>query len=142
MRIYATFGQLITGLKNLSVHNLDSGTVRNQIGLGISGFIVSYCNLTLLLCILDSYNAAKLSDNGKTLWLTGLKKLLNSRKTLCNIAAGNAARMESTHGKLCTGLTDGLCRDDSDCLTNLYRLAGCHVGSIALSAHTDMGLTA
>ena len=49
-------------------------------------------------------------------------------------------RMERTHGQLCTRLTDGLCRDDADCLTDLYRLTGCHVGAVALRAHTDMGL--
>ena len=49
--------------------------------------------------------------------------------------------VEGTHGQLCTRLTDGLCRDDADCLTDLNRLTGCHVGTVALRTHTDMGLT-
>ncbi len=73
--------------------------------------------------------------------LTGLEKLLDTGKTLCDIAAGHAAGMEGTHGQLGTGLTDGLCGDDTDSLAHLYRLAGSHVGAVALGAHTDVGLT-
>ena len=49
--------------------------------------------------------------------------------------------MEGTHGQLGTRLTDGLGRDDSDCLTHLYRLAGGHVGAVTLRADTDVALT-
>ena len=37
MGIHATFGQLITGLQNSAVHDLDTGTVRDQVSLGITG---------------------------------------------------------------------------------------------------------
>ena len=50
--------------------------------------------------------------------------------------------MESTHGQLCTWLTDRLCSDDTDGLTNLYRLTGSHVCAIALRTHTNLTLTA
>lgn len=46
MRVNATFCQLVAGLQNLAVHNLDSGSVRDQIGFGFSGFIVGNDNLT------------------------------------------------------------------------------------------------
>ena len=142
MRVYATFGQLITGLDHLLVLNLDSGTVRDQIGLGIAGFRISNYDLTFLLGIFQGYNTAKLRDDCKTLRLTCLKQLLYSRKTLCDISTCYTAGMEGTHGQLGTRLTDRLCCDDADCLTNLYRLAGCHVGTITFCADTDMGLTA
>ena len=61
---------------------------------------------------------------------------------ILRITAGHAARMERTHGQLCSRLTDGLCRNDSDRFTYLYGLACCHVGAVTLGAHTDMGLTA
>ena len=140
--IDTAFRQLIACFQHLAVQHLDPGAVRDQIGFGISCLVVRYSNLPLLLGILDLYHAAKLSDDGKTLWLTGLKKLLHTGKTLCDIAAGHAARMERTHGQLRTRLTDGLCRNDSDCLAHLYRLAGSHVGAVTLGAHTHVGLTA
>ena len=43
------------------------------------------------------------------------------------IAAGNAARMERTHCKLCTRLTDGLGSDNTNCFTNLNCLTCCKV---------------
>ena len=50
--------------------------------------------------------------------------------------------MERTHGQLGSGLTDGLSGDDADRLADLHGLAGSHVGSVALRAHADVGLTA
>jgi len=47
--------------------------------------------------------------------------------------------MEGTHGQLCTRLTDRLCCDDSNRLTNLYCFAGCHVGAIAFCADSVTG---
>ena len=49
--------------------------------------------------------------------------------------SGHTAGVEGTHGQLCTRLTDGLSRDDADCLTYLNRLACCHVGAVTLCAH-------
>ena len=48
---------------------------------------------------------------------------------------------KGTHGQLGTRLTDGLCSDDSDSLTNLYRLTGSHVGTVTFCTDTDMGTT-
>ena len=142
MWVYATFCQLITSFKNLAFHYLDPGSVRDQVGLGIAAFHICNGNLTFLLCILNVYYTTEFSDDSKTLWLTCLKKLLNSRKTLCDIAAGNTTGMECTHGQLCTRLTDRLGCNNTNCFTNLYRLSGCHVCTVALSTHTNVGLTA
>ena len=67
------------------------------------------------------------------------KQLLYTGKTLGDIVAGHTAGMEGTHGQLCTRLTDGLCRDDTDGLAHLHRLAGRHVGAVALRADTESG---
>src|SRR5699024_10284549 len=83
----------------------------------------------------DRRFSCKLCDDGKTLRLSGLEKLLHTRKTLCDVVSGHTAGVEGTHGQLCTRLTDGLSRDDADCLTYLNRLACCHVGAVALCAH-------
>ena len=47
--------------------------------------------------------------------------------------------MEGTHRQLGTWLTDGLCGNDSDRLTNLYRLTGRHVRAVAFCTDTDVG---
>ena len=141
MRIDTTLGQLITGLNHLLVLNLDSGTVRNQIGLGVACFCIGNNNLTFLLCIFNIYHAAELGNDSKSLRLTGLKKLLDTRKTLCNIAACNTARMEGTHGQLSTWLTDRLCSNNTNCLTNLNRLSCSHVCAVALCTDSHMGFT-
>src|SRR5699024_3517104 len=70
-----------------------------------------------------------------------LKKLLHTGKTLCDIAAGNTASMEGTHGQLCTGLTDRLSRDDTYGLAHLYRLACSHVRAVALRADAHFTFT-
>ena len=139
--IYTTLCQLITGLKLLSLQNLDTGTVWDQISLAVTGFFIGYDNLTLLLSITNAYSTAELSDDCKTLRLTCLEKLLDTRKTLCDIITGYTTGMECTHGKLCTRLTDGLSSDNTDSLTNLYRLTCCHVSTITFCTDTDVRLT-
>ena len=57
--------------------------------------------------------AAHLGQLGHLLGLAGLEQLLNTGKTLGDIAAGHAAGVEGTHGQLSTGLTDGLGGDDT-----------------------------
>ena len=49
--------------------------------------------------------------------------------------------MEGSHGKLCTRLANGLCRDNTNSLAHLYRLSGRHVSSVALRAHAVMRFT-
>ena len=137
MRIHATFCQLVTGFQNLTVQNLHTGTVWNQVGLGIACLRICNDDLTFLLGIVDCNNTFDFCNNSKTFRFSCLKKLLDTRKTLCNIAAGNTTGMESTHGKLCTRLTDRLCCDNTNRFTNLYRLTGCHVGTVTFCTDTD-----
>ena len=141
MRIYTTFCQLITGLKNLSIKDFDTRTVWDQVSLGIACLRIVYDDLTFLLSVVDRGNTWDLCDDRKTLRLSCLKKLLDTRKTLCDISTGNTTGMESTHGQLCTWLTDRLCCDDTNRLTNLYRLTGSHVRTITFCADTNLALT-
>ena len=138
MWINTTFGELITGFNVLAILNvrLNSGIKRNEVGLGIAALIISDDNFSLLLGIVNLGNTAELGDDCKSLRLTSLEKLLNSRKTLRNIVTGNTTAMEGSHGKLCTRLTDGLCSDNTYCLADLYSLTCCHVGTITLSTYT------
>ena len=49
--------------------------------------------------------------------------------------------MEGTEGQLCTRLTDGLRRDDTDCFTLLDHLTGSEVTSVTLRTNTMLGFT-
>ncbi len=139
MGIDAALCQLITRFQRGAVQHLNSGTVRNQVSLGFAGLVVGDNNLPLLLCIFNGRHTAELRDNRQSFRLTRLKKLLYTGKTLCDIVACHTAGMEGTHGKLCTGLTDGLRRNDADSLTDLNRLAGRHIRAVTLRADTHMG---
>ena len=136
--IYTTLCKLITGFQLLSLKHLDTRTIRDQICLAVTCLFIGYYHFTFLFGITDAYSTAKLSDNCKSLRLTGLEKLLDTRKTLCDIITGYTTGMERTHGKLCTRLTDGLCSNNTNSLTNLNRLTGCHVGTVTFCADTDV----
>ena len=141
MRIYTTFGKFITGLQYRTVCDLDTGSVRDQVSLGLSVFRIGNDNFTLLLGILNRSYAAKFCNNCKSLRLTCFKKLLDTGKTLCDIITGNTTGMEGTHGQLCTGFTDGLCCNNTNCFTNLNRFTGCHVGTVTFCTDTIVGTT-
>ena len=105
--------------------------------------VVRICNdnLTFLLSIVDYCNTRDFCDDSKTLRLSCLEKLLNSRKTLCDISTGYTTTMECTHGKLCTRLTDRLSCDNTNSLTNLNCFTGCHVCTITFCADTNLAFT-
>ncbi len=127
MRVHTTFGQLVARLNHLVFNHLDAGAIRNQVCLRFRCFRVSYDYLTLFLSIADIDGTAKLRNNRKSLRLPCLKKLLDTRKTLCDIITRHTAGMEGSHGKLCTRLTDRLRGNNTDCLTNLDRRTGRHI---------------
>ena len=47
--------------------------------------------------------------------------------------------MESTHCQLCSGFTDGLCRDNADRFTDSYIPPACHVRAVAFRTDTHIG---
>ena len=49
--------------------------------------------------------------------------------------------MECTHRKLRTRLTDRLCCDDADCLSDLDGTVGSEIAAIALAAYAMLSLT-
>ena len=71
MRVDATFCENVTGLENLSVRNFDSGTIRDQISLGVSGLRISNDDLTFLLGIFNCDNTTKFSNDRKSLRFFG-----------------------------------------------------------------------
>ncbi len=143
-RIDRALSQRISCLDCLTLTHLDLVAVRYSIALLLGVLCVLACD-SYLLGLLDLFyadNAADLCDDSSTLRSSALEKLLNTGKTLCNILARcNSSCMEGSHRKLCTGLTDGLSRNNSDCLTDLNKVAVCKVSTVALSTYTVRCIT-
>ena len=53
-----------------------------------------------------------------------------------DVSTGDTARVEGSHRKLCTRLTDGLCGDDTDSLADVDGVSGSKVCTVAVYAHT------
>ena len=105
LRIFSARYQHIARLNLVAVLNKAANTVRNSnLFLGFK-LIVGYYNHIALLFLGNANSTVHFSDKCAALRSACLKQLLNTRKTLCNILrACNTARVEGTHGKLCTRL--------------------------------------
>ncbi|MPM88032.1 hypothetical protein SDC9_135133 [bioreactor metagenome] len=76
---------------------------------------------------------------GHPLGLAGLKQFLDTGKSLGDVAAGQTAGMERTHGQLRAGLADGLGGDDANRLAGTHGLRRGQVHTVALGAHAAVG---
>ena len=135
MRVDASLGDRISGAYDLTLLDLDSRSVGDQIVLLLSRLRAGDLDLAFLLRILDGYDAAEVRYDGKTLGLARLEELLDTGKTLCDITACHASGMEGSHGQLRTGLSDGLSGYDADRLAYLHCLTRSQVGAVALRAY-------
>ena len=61
---------------------------------------------------------------------------------LCRRTRCRTTDVERTHRQLCTRFTDGLCRDNPDCLTLVDDVATSQVTTVAVCTHTEVGFTA
>ena len=137
-RVDGALCERVTCVHDVAVMHLYLVAVRDSICflVGILQILACDGDMLLLFHFLDPYDTCKPCDDSRALWLTALKQLLDSRKTLCDIFRGSdTARMEGTHRKLCTRLTDRLCGDYADSLADLNDVACCQVCAVALSAH-------
>ena len=139
--IYGALGDLVALVYKSSLMHpylvaVGHGIVFLRTCLGIREYNVSY-----LLYFLYAAGTCASCDNSRILGLSRFKQLLNTGKTLCDILCrGDTARVEGSHGKLCTGLTDGLCGDDADRLTHCHKVVVGKVCTVALCAHAVLGL--
>ena len=134
------FGQLVALVDPVAVLAADTGAVRQGVAdhlavVGGDGHVADGDALALF----HGHAAADLGQLGHLLGLAGLEQLLNTGKTLGDVAAGDAAGVEGTHGQLGARLTDGLGRDDTDGLALAHRLPDGQVHAIALGADTLAG---
>ena len=136
MRIERSLCDLVTCLDFLADFDVDSCAERNDV-VSLSVLLLNDDVSLVVFSRLDRCdNSVALADLSKTLRLTCLKELLNSRETLSDVGTGNAARVECSHCQLSTRLTDGLSSDDTNSLAGLYQSACSHVLAVALSAES------
>src|SRR5918996_210392 len=67
-----------------------------------------------LLVLAEADDAGALGHDGRALGLAGLEQLDDTRQTVGDVLAGDAAGVECPHGELRTGLADRLGSDDPD----------------------------
>ena len=93
----------------------------------------------VLLGVVLRDHTGDLAHDGHALGTAALEQLLDTGKTLCDILGRcDTAGMEGTHGQLGTGLTDGLCGDNTDRLAQTDRLAVGHIGAVAACANAGL----
>ena len=139
VRIERSLGDLTARLDLLSHLDVDPCSERYDVIALAALFLNDDVGLVVFSRLDRGNDSVALADLSKTLRLTRLEELLYSRETLSDVGTGNAARVERSHGQLCTRLTDGLCGDDAYSLTLLHESARGHVLAVALSAETCLG---
>ncbi|CAN4038227.1 Arginine-binding extracellular protein ArtP, partial [Dysosmobacter welbionis] len=138
--IQRTVGQLVAGLDHVAVLHQQAG-VRHRVGAGVP----VRCgdddvHQAALAGLFELDRAADLCQSSHPLGLTGLKQFLDTGKALGDVAAGQTAGVEGTHGQLGAGFADGLGGNDADRLARTHRLLGGQVHAVALGAHAAVGL--
>ena len=140
--VQGAVGEHIALLDGVALLHPNAGVVGQGVGdhLAVAGGDGDVDHAALL-GVLHADLAADLGQLGHLLGTAGLEELLNTGKTLGDIAAGHAAGVEGTHGQLGTGLADGLGGDDTHGLALAHGLADGQVDAVALGAHAAAGLT-
>ena len=135
MRVDGALGQCVAGNNGITVVYLRSVTERNCICF-LGAVILCDYSVSCLFDLFVAYLTGHLGDDRSVLRAAGLEKLLNSRKTLCDILGGrDTTGMERSHCKLCTRLTDGLRRDDTNSLADIDELTVSQRSAVAVSAN-------
>ena len=142
MGIHGTLGQLLAHAHLAPVEHARQklGTGAHHVLAVVALLVVDGDGLRHLVAG-DLHGAGDFREHRLALGLAGLEQLLNTRQTVGDVLAGNAAGVERTHCQLCAGLTDGLSGNDSDCLTHGNRITRGKVRAIALDAYAMLGLT-
>src|SRR6185503_6820507 len=93
------------------------------------------------LVVDDADHARRTGEDGLALGGAGLEELDDARKAVGDVLTGDAARVESTHGELGAGLTDGLGGDDAHRLAELDGATSGERAPVARGADAVDGLT-
>ena len=117
---------------------------------------VQYCTVRDLMRFLDrpeivhnehfgltgnNYILAVGISNGLGIFDLNLTVVAYGCSGLCYGTRCRTADVEGTHGKLGSGLTDGLCGNDADGLTGIDLLAAGEITTVALGADAELALT-
>ena len=91
----------------------------------------------ILFAIFPKVNrTCRLGDKCLALWLTSLKQLFNTRKTLRNVTTSHTRVVEGSECQLCTRFTDRLSGNHTDRLCVIDQLACCHINTVTSAWNT------
>ena len=141
--IYGTLRQRAALRNKVAVGDLELEAKGDRILLlcGIGNVLAGNDNVAHFLFLDNAHGAVYAGNDRSALRSAALEKLFNTGKTLCDIFRRSyTARMEGTHGELCTGLAYGLSGDGADRFADSYDLAVCKVRAVALRAYAVLRL--
>ncbi len=138
LRIGRTGSQFLSFFDMVTLFNFKTGTVRNKNLAFFFRFGIGNRRIYGVLYLAECYRSGVLGKNSHNFRMTYFEKLLNSGKTLCDVSASarDTAGVERSHRQLCTGLTDRLCGDNTDRLTDIDGFACRKVFTVASCANT------
>src|SRR6266487_2825394 len=97
-----------------------------------------FAQVGIFFRLLNMYRSIDLCDDGFTFWhLACFKEFFHTWETSRDVCAGgsNTTGMEGTQRELCTRLTDGLRRDDTDCGTEFHHGAASQIETVTLGTN-------
>src|SRR4051794_19776567 len=134
-----TLVELVAAVDLVALRHEQTGTAREGVSL-LLAVVERDDDLACLLGVLDRDDAALNRQLGEALRLARLEQLHDTRQTVRDVRAGNAAGVERPQGQLGARLADRLRGDDADRVADCDGLAGGRQDAVALLA--DPGLRA
>ena len=138
-RIQRALVELVASLDALAGFDQDVGPGREGVRV-LLALVVGDRQLDRLVGLLDRDLAGDLGELRQALRLARLEELDDTRQTLRDVQAGDAAGVEGPHGQLRARLADRLRGDDADRVTDLDQEAGRGHDAVALAAYPGLGL--
>ena len=141
VRVHRTLGELLAHLDRVAVAHGQARPERDRV-LHLVAVVVGDADPAdvLLVVVLDRDRAGELGDLRLALGLAGLEQLDDTRQTVRDVLAGDAAGVERPHRELRAGLADRLGGDDADRLADVDHPAARERPPVADRAHADLGL--
>ncbi len=132
---------------SIAFRHRDSHIMRHKIGTSsliqfvFARFDVDFATISDNLNFL--YRPIHFRKNRRFFRLPHFKKLLHARQTLCDIFSGNtnSPGMESTHGQLCSWLTNRLCCNNANRFADVHQASRGKIPSITFYTNTISSLT-
>ena len=126
------FCEFLPGFDALAIHNCQMGCEWNDVYMRFA-VVGDDGDFGAAFVLANGDAAIHFGDDGLTFRSACFEQFFDTRKTLGDVAAGDTAGMEGTHGELGPWFTDGLCGDGPDGFTNIDNYAKGEVDYVDLN---------